>query len=116
MATGDRTITVVRRPRRDKLSTAASVAPTETTITGVAILPRQTFEVNQGWVTVEGYDIWVLSSSSVGDPGRGYEQGDIVSSDFIRIDGVEWQVDGEPARYTKRGSFAGAKIQVKRVA
>jgi hypothetical protein len=38
----------------------------------------------------------------------------VLSSDFIRIDGVEWQVDGPDAYFTKGGSFAAAKIQVKR--
>jgi hypothetical protein len=117
MATGDRTITVVRRAKKDKLSTAASSTPEEFDIRDVSILPRQALESERGWVNVEGYDIWVLASSTVADPAgdRGYADDDVLSSDFIRIDGVEWQVDGPDAYFTKKGSFAGAKIQVKRV-
>jgi hypothetical protein len=117
VATGDRTITVVRRPRKDKLSTAASSEPTEFDIRDVAILPRQAVESDRGWINVEGYDIWVLATSTVADPDgdRGYADDDVLSSDFIRIDGTEWQVDGPDAYFTKKGSLAGAKIQVKRV-
>lgn len=117
MAKGDRTITVIRKVRRDKLSTADSGEPITFTIDGVAILPRQAYEANQDWVNIEGYDIWVLPTSVVtrDDATSGYADDDIVSSDFIDIDGEEWQVDGPDAYFTKKGVFAGAKIQVKRV-
>lgn len=117
MATGDRTITVVRKVRRDKLSTASSSEPTTFDIEGVAILPRQALETDRGWVNIEGYDIWVLPTSAVvrDNVRSSYADDDVLSTDFIEIDGVEWQVDGPDAVFTKRGSIAGAKIQVKRV-
>jgi hypothetical protein len=118
MATGDRTITVVRKVRRDKLSAASSAEPTTFDLVNVSILPRQALETDRGWVNIEGYDIWVLPTSVVilaDTTTRQYQDDDVLSSDFIEIDGGEWQVDGPDAVFTKRGAFAGAKIQVKRV-
>jgi hypothetical protein len=112
MPTGDRTITVVRRARRDKLSTASSGTAPEFDITNVVILPRQALEAERGWTNIEGYDLWVLPTSRA--DGHEYTDDQVLSSDFIRIDGVEWQVDGPDAYFTKGGSFAAAKIQVKR--
>lgn len=121
MATGDTTITVVRRPKKDKLSTASSTDPASFTIEAVSVVPRQALETDRGWINLEGYDIWVLPTSSVHDDpddptaGREYADDDVLSSDVITINGREWQVDGPDAYFTKRGSFAGAKIQVKRL-
>lgn len=117
MATGDQTVTVVRTPRRDKLSSASSTDPVTFDITDVSVVPRQGIETERGWINIEGYDIWVLPTSTVvlsDDTRRQYQDDDVVSSDFITIRGDEWQVDGPDAYFTKKGSFAGAKIQVKR--
>lgn len=118
MATGDRTITRIRRPHRGKLSTATGGSDETLEITAVAILPRQGQETEKGWVNVEGWDIWVLPTSKV-QLGEGvtrqYQDDDILSSDFVSIDGVEWAADGPDAVFTKRGRFKGAKIQVQKV-
>lgn len=117
MAKGDQTVTVVRKPRRDKLSAADSSEPTTFDLVDVAVVPRQALETDRGWINIEGYDIWVLPTSSVDRAGEiaEYADDDVLSSDFIDIGGQEWQVDGPDAYFTKGGRFAGAKIQVKRV-
>lgn len=116
MPTGARTIVVVRKPRTDKLSVAPAAAASETTITGCVILPRQAFEEGRGWVTYEGWDIYILPTSSVqADTPRGYQDGDILSSDRIRIDGNLWQVEGPPAPYDKGTTRKATLVKVSRV-
>lgn len=117
MPTGARTITVIREPKVDKLSTPSTDEAPETDITGVIILPRQFFEAERGWVTIEGYSIYILASSKVqADPSaRSYADGDILHSDKILIDGATWQVDGPPAGYDKGSTRKATLVQVKRV-
>lgn len=108
MPKGDRDITVVRRARRDKLSSTPGAELSRDEIKAVTILPRRALEEDRGWVTIEGYAIWILPTS------QGYVEGMITATDFIVIDGTEWQVDGPPARFTKKGSVY-TEVQVKKV-
>lgn len=109
MPKGDRDITVVRKAHRDKLSTVDPAADeTVGEIKAVVIMPRRALEADKGWVTIEGYTIWILPSS------QGFSDGMIKSTDYIDIDGVEWQVDGPPGRFTKKGSVY-TELQVKKV-
>lgn len=112
MPTGARTITVVRTPRVDKLAPKPTDQVPEYDITKVIILPRQNYEVERGWVSVEGYDIYILPSSRV--DGSSYADGDILGTDTIRIDGVLWSVDGPPAAYDKGKVRKATKVQVKK--
>lgn len=116
MPTGTRTATRVRRPKADKLAAASSAEPSELEMRGLIILPRQAFESGRGWVTYEGWDIYILPSSTVGDdPPRAYADGDVISTDALEIDGVEWQVDGPPAPYDKGAQRKATLVKVKRV-
>lgn len=117
MATGARTITVVRKTVVDKLKPAPSGTPGETVISKVIILPRQAFEQGQGWITLEGWDIYILPTSRVAVVGgtRAYADGDILHTDQIRIDGVTWQVDGPAAPYDKGAVRKATLVKVKRV-
>lgn len=117
MATGARTITVLRTPKVDKLAPKPTATVPETVITKVIILPRQNYEVERGWVTVEGWDIYILPTSKVQDPDTGprrFADGDILGTDTIRIDGVVWSVDGVPAPYDKGRVRKATKVQVKK--
>jgi hypothetical protein len=116
MATGARTITVIRSPHVDKLAPKPTGEVPEVDITKVVILPRQNYEVERGWVTVEGWDIYILPTSKVqaDDGPRRFADGDILSTDTIRIDGVVWSVDGVPAPYDKGKVRKATKVQVKK--
>lgn len=121
MASGSRTATRVRKPKVDKLSSPSAAAPQEIELRGLVILPREGFEQGRGWVTYEGWDVWVLPTSTVipssAQPTvtRKWQDGDVISTDLLRIDGVEWQVDGPPAPYDKGSTRKGTRIRVKRV-
>jgi hypothetical protein len=86
---GTRTITVIRRPKVDRLSTASGT-PSEHAITGCAILPRTSHEEDKGWVIVEGRMVIAPFGA------------DILADDQVRVDGVVWNVDGAPGDYENR--------------
>jgi hypothetical protein len=119
MAKGARVITRVRKPKVDKLSTSSATTTDELRIIDVIILPREGYETERGWVTYEGWEIFILPSSRVvpptPEPRRAYVDGDIVATDLIRIDGVLWQVDGPPAPYDKGAVRKATRIRVKKV-
>lgn len=121
MARGARTATRVRKARTGKLTSPPASVPEEIELQGLIILPRQTYEHGQGWITIDGWVIYVLPSSRVipnaAQPTvtRGYEDGDIVHTDLLRIDGETWQVDGRPAPYDKGTKRKATEIKVKRV-
>lgn len=109
MPKGDRDITVVRRTPHDKLSTTAPVDDeTVGEVKGVFIMPRRALETDRGWVTIEGYTIWIMPTS------QGFTDGMIRPTDLIDIDGTKWQVDGPPGRFTKKGDVY-TEVQVKKV-
>lgn len=115
MPTGVRTATRVRRPRVGKFDPPSTDPANELPMRGLIILPREAFEQGQGWVTYEGWDIFVMPASKVDQPPRAYEDGDVVATDLIRIDGIEWQVDGPPAPYDKGAVRKATRIRVKKV-
>lgn len=117
MPKGARSITRIRKVKVDSLDPRPATPADSLPINGVIILPRQSFEQGRGYVTIEGWDIYILPSSKVvaGVARRGYLDGDIVSSDLIDIDGKRWQVDGEPAPYDKGDKRKATLIKVKKV-
>lgn len=118
MPTGARTATRVRTAKVDKLSRTPAGDAAELPMSGLIILPRQSFEEGQGWVTIEGWDIYIMPSSRVqpeGGPARAYADGDIVATDQLRIDGTLWQVDGPPAPYDKGTQRKATLVKVKNV-
>lgn len=100
---GSRTITVVRKPKVDRLSTAPAGAPPEHDIEGCAVMPRTSHEEERGWVIVEGRMV-------VAPYGA-----DVLATDLVRVDGETWEVDGEPGDYeNKRGKGKATILYLKR--
>lgn len=95
---GARTITVVRAPKVDRLSTTAPTTPTEHEIAGCVVLPRTSFERDRGWVVVEGRQV-------VAPYGA-----DVLADDQVRVDDALWDVDGEPGDYEDRRARGKATI------
>ena len=101
---GIETVTVIRKPKVDRFSTAPAGSPPEHTVDGCAILPRTSHEQDKGWTIVEGrmviapYDADVLATDQVETP-----EGDV------------WEVDGEPGRYKKKADEKACIFYLKRV-
>lgn len=95
---GSRTVRVIRKPKIDKLSTPPAGAPPEHDIVGCAVLPRTSHEEGRGWVIVEGRMVIAPHGS------------DVLASDQVRVDGVVWDVDGEPGDYENKGGKGKATI------
>ena len=115
---GARTAIRLRKPQGDKLDPAPTGAVDQLLLAGLIIMPRESYEEGRGWVTIEGWEIWILQSSTAlpaGGARRRYADGDILSTDQIRIDGKTWQVDGEPAPFDKGTVRKATRIRVKRV-
>ncbi len=87
---GTRTVRVIRKPKVDRLATPAAGAPPEHDIEGCAVLPRTSFEEGKGWVIVEGRMVIAPYGA------------DILGTDQVRLEGVVWEVDGEPGDYENR--------------
>lgn len=119
MAEGARTATRIRTVRRDKLDPTPAGADDKIYLSGLVVLPRQFFEQGKGWVTVDGYDIYVLATSRVqavaGGPKRPYRPGDVKADDRLEIDGDTWEIEGNPADYEKGRTRKATLIRVKRV-
>lgn len=101
---GTRTVTVVRKPKVDRLASAPTGAPPEHPITGCAVLPRTSHEEERGWVIVEGRMVVAPYGS------------DVLATDQVRVDGTTWDVDGEPGDYeNKRGQGKATIFYLKRL-
>jgi len=100
---GSRTITVVRKPKVDRLATDTGTA-TEHDIEGCAVLPRTSLEEGKGWVIVDGRTVIAPFGS------------DVLSGDRVEVDGKIWDVDGEPGDYEdKRGKGKATIFYLKRL-
>jgi hypothetical protein len=95
---GKRTITVIRAPKTDKLKTAPAGAPPEHDIEGCAVLPRASEEEGRGWVIHDGRMIIAPFGA------------DVLATDQVRVDGVTWEVDGEPGDYEDKRARGKATI------
>ena len=101
---GTRTITVIRKPRVDRLSTPAPGPPPEHDIEGCAVMPRTSHEEGRGWVIVEGRMVVCPHGS------------DVLATDQVVVDGATWDVDGEPGDYeTRRGKPKATIVYLKRL-
>lgn len=118
MPTGARTATRVRKAKVDRLDSTPGGLADEISLTGLVILPRQSYEQGRGWVTIEGKDIYILPTSRVlvgSAPPRPFADGDVLATDQLRIDGKIWQVDGPPAEYDKGVTRKATLVKVKNV-
>lgn len=107
---GTRTVTVVRKPKVDRLATPPVEDPPEHDIVGCVVLPRaqsgaqSTAEAGKGWVIVEGRMIIAPFGA------------DVLADDLIKVDGATWDIDGEPGDYeTKRGRGKATMFYLKRL-
>lgn len=101
---GTRTIVVVRKPKTDRLATPAPGTPPEHDIKGCLVMPRTSHEEGKGWVVVEGRMV-------VAPHGA-----DILATDQVKVDGVTWNVDGEPGDYeNKRGKGKATIVYLTRL-
>ena len=101
---GVRTVTVIRKAKVDRLSSAPAGPPPEHDIEGCAVLPRTSFEQESGWVVVEGRMIIAPHNS------------DVLADDQVRVDGEVWDVDGAPGDYeNKRGKGKATIFYLKKL-
>lgn len=102
---GSRTITVVRKQKVDRFDDAPAGPPPEHDVVGCSVLPRTSFEEGKGWVIVEGRQVIAPYAA------------DVIATDQVRLDGVLWDVDGEPGDYeNKRGKGKATIFYLTRVA
>lgn len=95
---GERTVTVVREPKVDRLSDPAQGPAAEHDVEGCAVIPRASNEEGKGWVNIEG---WMVIAP--------YDS-DVIATDKVRYDGKLWDVDGEPGDYENRRAKGKATI------
>lgn len=109
---GSETITVIRKPKVDRLDEPPAVAPPEHEITGCVILPRlasgaqNSKEQDKGWVIVEGKMVIAPYGA------------DILADDEVKVPGdpMPYQVDGPPGPYkNKRGRGKAVVFYLKRL-
>lgn len=101
---GTRTIKVIRTPRVDRLADPPVGSPPEHDVEGCVVLPRTSLEEGKGWVVVDGRMVIAPYGS------------DILASDQVSVDGVTWDVDGEPGDYeNKRGKPKATILYLKRL-
>lgn len=100
---GTRTVRVVREPKVDRLSSPMQGPAAEHDIEGCAIVPRSSNEEGRGWVIVEGRMVVAPFES------------DVLATDKVRVDGILWDVDGEPGDYeTTKGKGKATIFYLKR--
>jgi hypothetical protein len=100
---GQRTITVIREPKTDRLDDPPAGPPAEHDVEGCAVVPRAALEEGKGWVNIEGWTVFAPYGA------------DVLSTDRVRYDGRVWDVDGVPADYeNKRAKGKATLINLKR--
>lgn len=95
---GSRTVTVIRKPKVDRLSSAPTGPAPEHDVVGCAITPRASHEEERGWVIVDGRMVIAPYGA------------DVLATDQVRIDGQTWDVDGEPGDYENKSGRGKATI------
>ncbi len=103
MAAKRETVTVVRKPKVDKLKPTAGAA-VEIPVKRCVVLPRASNETDGGWVQVSGFTVIAPVGS------------DIRPDDQLRIRGVLYAVEGEPGVYPVRKGKLGVFVTTERVA
>jgi hypothetical protein len=116
---GGMSITVVRKPKADKLKPSPGPALRQL-IDNCVVVPSQTFDTERGiWVTVDGYDVHCLAGATVtigaADP-RPMVVGDVLEDDQVEYEGKTWQVYGAPANLRNaRGRLKDIVLKIRRV-
>lgn len=103
MAAKRETVTIVRKPKVDRLKPASG--PTaEIPVRRCYVLPRSNQEEDGGWVQVSGFTVIAPVGS------------DIRADDLLRIRGELYAVEGVPGEYPVRKGKPGLFVTVERVA
>lgn len=105
MPSGNETITIVQKPKVDKLSAPATGEVPEFDVDNVQVLPRRSFEEGRGWVTIDGWDLWCFTEPET----------EVMHTDLVRVRGTVYAIEGKPARFDKRGTFKALNIVTKKV-
>lgn len=94
---------VVKRPAKPS-RTGDPGAPTDLgTLKDCIVWPRSTDEnANRGTVTIEGYNVWAPAPVAVVPK----------STDIVHVRGVDWQIEGVPGDWRKRGRKVGILFAV----
>jgi hypothetical protein len=100
---GTVTITVVRKPRVDRLKPTPAVEQ-RFDIPGCVVWPRASNEADQGWVQISGENVFC-------PPGS-----DVVAEDEVLLRGSRYSVKGEPGFFeTKKGKAKGIMVTLEKV-
>ena len=101
---GSETVTVIRKPRRDRLDDSPGPAASEHDLEGCAVVPRASNEEGKGWVNTEGFMVAAPFGS------------DITEDDQVRVRGKVYDVDGVPGQFVnKRGKGKAVIVNLKRL-
>lgn len=102
MAAKRETVTVVRKPKVDKLKPASG--PTaEIPVRRCFVLPRSNHEADSGWVQISGWTVIAPVGS------------DIRADDQVRVRGELYAVEGVPGEFPVRKGKPGLFVTLERV-
>lgn len=103
MAKGNETITVVRKPRVDKLKPTSGVEQ-RFDIEGCIVWPRAAVEEGRGWIQKAGQNVFAPAGS------------DIRPDDEVIVRGLRYSVEGIPGDFrSRRGKRKGLLVNLERV-
>lgn len=88
---GRETITVKPQQEVDRLREPTGPAPESYTISGCLVWPRAAQEAGRGWVGIEGYGVLCPAGSTV------------PRTAIVAYDGEDYEVEGEPQDFGRRG-------------
>lgn len=101
---GSETIVVRRKPKVDKLDLDTGEA-TPHDVKNCAILPGQTYDTAQGWITTDGLDVFAPPDA------------DIIPDDTVIARGRTYRVEGVVADFvTRKGKLKARRVKLERVA
>lgn len=104
---GATTVTVVRKPRKDRLKPEAS-AEERFDLPGCIVFPRASNEEGAGWIQISGENLFIPAGSSP-------RWKDVVAEDEIILREARYSVTGEPGYFEKSGKAKGILVTLEKV-